>query len=436
MTAMDSPSPRWSQRQRVAAAGIFGAGLLRLLVAMWPHAEADVVSAVAVTAATPIALALVLWRWPAHRGWRVARVVGLLMACTVMLGQPGESLVHGFLLQVWGAAFIAIVVLMAPTGVGLVLAQVVQGVRRFITRRRTVGRSAAPNRAQWTLAALIFALGIGALAYHWLNAEQLEQTAALFIGLPALLAILLALTPGAKSPTGMVMKGMTIALLSSGVLLGEGIVCILMASPLFYLVGLLVGFIIETTKRRRRRTVQALLLIPLLPMSLEGVVPGASFPRDTVVHVERTVQLPDVAIEQLLGAVYPTAYPAPAFLRLGFPRPVSVRAEGLRIGDCREIQFVNRAGVQSGVRLKVVNRSPGYARFAVLADTTHIAHWLAWEWAEVRWTKRADGAVRVEWSVGYRRLLDPAWYFGPLERYGVAQCVGYLMDAALEAHGG
>ncbi len=88
------------------------------------------------------------------------------------------------------------------------------------------------TRAQKSLALLIFTLAAARLAYGLLVGNGLRETAALFIGLPALIAIIIALTPQAKSATGMVFKGMTIALLMSGILLQEGFVCILMASPL------------------------------------------------------------------------------------------------------------------------------------------------------------------------------------------------------------
>ena len=78
------------------------------------------------------------------------------------------------------------------------------------------------SASQLTLVVLIVALAAGSLLYRALYLARLEQTSALYIGVPALLAIILALTPRVKSPLAMVMKGTTLALLMSGVLLGEG----------------------------------------------------------------------------------------------------------------------------------------------------------------------------------------------------------------------
>ena len=40
--------------------------------------------------------------------------------------------------------------------------------------------------------------------------------------------------------------------------------------------------------------------------------------------------------------------------------------------------------------------------------------------AEVEWHETGDAQTRVRWTLRYRRSLDPAWYFGPWERYADA----------------
>ncbi|HEV3042201.1 MAG TPA: hypothetical protein VHA33_30860 [Candidatus Angelobacter sp.] len=88
---------------------------------------------------------------------------------------------------------------------------------------------------------LVSGIAVAGIAYRLVLGMRLEQTALLFIGIPSILAILVAATPRAKSVTGAIMKAITIALLLSGPFLGEGFICIIMAAPLFYLVGAIVG---------------------------------------------------------------------------------------------------------------------------------------------------------------------------------------------------
>jgi hypothetical protein len=66
--------------------------------------------------------------------------------------------------------------------------------------------------------------------------------------------------------------------------------------------------------------------------------------------------------------------------------------------------------------------------FSPIADDSYITHWLSWRSAEVQWAEMAPGQTRVTWTLRYQRRLDPAWYFAPLERYGVRLAAGYLIE--------
>ncbi len=80
------------------------------------------------------------------------------------------------------------------------------------------------NGAEVRLTVLIVAIAVASLAYRLVTEAGLAQTSALYIGVPALLAIILAFTPKAASPMGMIFKGTTLALLMSGILFAEGFV--------------------------------------------------------------------------------------------------------------------------------------------------------------------------------------------------------------------
>jgi hypothetical protein len=58
-----------------------------------------------------------------------------------------------------------------------------------------------------------------------------------------------------------------------------------------------------------------------------------------------------------------------------------------------------------------------------------MTHYLNWEASRVEWQPIDAGSTRVTWTLRYRRGLDPAWYFGPMERYAMHLAAGYLIDA-------
>ena len=287
------------------------------------------------------------------------------------------------------------------------------------------------NRAQWMLATLIFTMAIGRILYGILVDHHLRQTAALFIGLPALLAIILALTPKAKSVVGATLKGLTIALLLSGIFLQEGFVCILMAAPLFYTVAIVMALIVQGRRKRSgtRRTTIGLLVLPLLVMSMEGTREVWTFDRAETVTVHQRVRAEPAEIQAKLASTPVFDDVLPLYLSLGFPRPVYARGAGLEMGDTRIIGFAVGKQAPAELTLQVVESRPGLVRFEFVSDQTSIADWLGWEQAIVEWQATGSGESVISWTIHYQRQLDPAWYFGPMERYAVGLAGEYLIAA-------
>ena len=290
------------------------------------------------------------------------------------------------------------------------------------------GQKPSLSHSQWMLIFLILAVGVGSVMYHLIVRGRLEQTAALFVGIPTVLAILLAMTPKAKTATGGIMKGLTLALLLSGPLLGEGFICILMASPIFFIVGIVVSVIVDWIREKRHATLSCLVLI-LLPMSIEGTSPKLSFNREETVQAAEIVAAAEPDVRAALSRSPRTDMSLPIYLRMGFPRPTGARGNGLEVGAPRTIHFAGGEGRPGDLRLKVAESRPGYVRFDAMSDTSKVAHWLDWESSEVNWTAVDALHTRVNWTVHFRRRLDPAWYFRPWERYGTRLAAEYLIRA-------
>lgn len=277
---------------------------------------------------------------------------------------------------------------------------------------------------------------IAALFYKTLSWEHYEHSAMVFIGLPAILAVAAALLPRPATAKGAILRSTTIALLLSSILFGEGFVCIIFAAPLFYGVGLLIGTIIDHLDgggEEPPRALSCVLVLAFLPFSLEGVIPGYELARNASVSVERIVDGTPAQVEAALARTPRFDRPLPAFFtRLRFPTPGMTRGSGLQVGDTRVIELkheAHNAGHMPGLlTLTVREREPGRVLFAMTDDCSYLTHWLSWQSADVRWQQVAPGRTRVTWTLAYRRRLDPAWYFAPLERHGVGLAASYLID--------
>lgn len=290
---------------------------------------------------------------------------------------------------------------------------------------------APPKRGRFaTFGWVCIAMAVASALYRLLVIGHLEQSAMMFIGLPTVLAILLGALPAAKSATGMIVKGVTLFLLLLGILAIEGFICILMASPFFYAIGIVIGLILDLMRSRKEWNNRfRLIVIPtLILMSLEGVTGILSFPRDETVTVSREVKLSPAETRAILarGPDFDLKE-LPGFLKLGFPMPTEIAGGGLETGDTWRIHFAGGEGKPGDLFAKVTESTPDSIRVECVSDTSHIAHWLAWE--QAAWKLEPTGSgTKVTLTMSYRRLLDPAWYFKPIERHGVRKAGEYFLD--------
>jgi hypothetical protein len=289
-----------------------------------------------------------------------------------------------------------------------------------------------PSSAQVQVAAAIAVLAATAVTYHLFHGSSLKQTALFYIGLPALLAIGLVLTKPAASITGTILKALTIGLLLSPIVLGEALVCVLVAAPLFYVVGLVIGLVADAARRRGpdgfRRS--AVMLVPLGALMLEGTSPALTVPGDAVVSAERTVAASPEQVRAALAAM-PCLTPRPWTL-VKFPDLDSAIGGGLAPGDERRMAFTGPHGSGTLV-LRVAESGPTSVRFAVASDTSPMANWWQLRESSVSW-RGEGGRTAVRWTLRYRRKLAPAAYFGPVERIAAHEAAAYLIDAVATPH--
>jgi hypothetical protein len=275
----------------------------------------------------------------------------------------------------------------------------------------------------------ILLMVVFAVMYRLLVRHRLEQTSALFIGLPALLAILTVMFGRAKSATGSILIAITMAVCISGIFLGEGFICIVMAAPLFYAVGAIIGGTIDYYSRyKKRNTLTCIMVLVYLPMSFEGVTPRLSFSRDVSVTAERVVLGDAASVRETLAESPDIDQPIPIIMQR-FPLPKRSWGHGLKPGDTRGIHFAGGEGAPGDLVMVVTESSAERVVFRAVSDTSKIAHWLSWESAIVEWTPIDQSHTRVRWTLNYRRELDPAWYFGPWEHYAVTQAAKFLVTA-------
>jgi hypothetical protein len=301
------------------------------------------------------------------------------------------------------------------------------------TKSEWDNRNRAEQRARWAVSAVVISLVVVSIAYRGLVVHHLEHTSLVFIGLPALAAITLLYTRP-QTTIGTVNKVIAILLCLSGILFGEGLICILMAAPIFFFVGTMVGIVINKLRARglpddsRSGKWRGIVTLAIVPMSIEGVIPSLAFNREERVTASRVIEAAPNDVRMAIGETPWFDRELPAFFRLGFPTPTHTSGSGLRVGDERRVMFAHGQHHNGALVMRVASVDSASVVFAAVADSSYITHWLSWEESVVSWERTRDGRTRVTWTLSYRRRLDPAWYFAPLERYGVGLAAGYLIE--------
>jgi hypothetical protein len=280
--------------------------------------------------------------------------------------------------------------------------------------------------ADLTFATLIVLVSAFVVVYRALVASNLDRSVAMFVGVPMLLGVFAA----TRRPDGAVaatMKYTTLCLCVVAPLLGEGAVCLAMAAPIVYPVAALTAWLIKRKRDSRLRVVAA---VPFV-LALIGQRPPSELPLVTLtdsVDVDAPVDAVWRGIDRL---TLPLDRELPLLLRAGFPRPVALVGRGVAVGSERRVVF-DRGTVVARV---VARDERGFTVELSYADVGHefFDRWLKLEDAVFTIEPISDGRTRITHTTRYRRLLEPAFYFGPLEEAGVHQMHRFLFTAFAQA---
>jgi hypothetical protein len=287
-----------------------------------------------------------------------------------------------------------------------------------------------PHRAgaaKWILAGLVAAFG--AVMFVLAVRSGRADSAMLFVGLPALLAVVLVLLPG-RTTHGRVFQLTTVGLLVAAVALHEGAICVILAAPLVYAVAHGMTALVKWLESQPRRYA-VLPVVPLLLLSGEGVTADLRVDPAQAVTVTRVVALtPDQVRQRLIDGPRPTPVRSVPLRLLRVPTPERITGDGLAPGDRWMFHYPGSSHGSGGHTITEVEAvAPDRVEFGVVTDSAITARWLVWDGAAVGWRPVGDGRTEVRLTLAYHRRLDPSWYFGPVQLVLMHEGAGYMLDA-------
>lgn len=285
------------------------------------------------------------------------------------------------------------------------------------------------------------------LVIHLILRSDISGSAVLYVGIPTVVAgLLLPLMDsipktGWKSSFARVSLFSLIIMLASSAILFEGFICVVMFMPIYFgviLIVFLIRLAYEYNKSRRRMHLHILPLL-LLAASLEGITPELSFNRYNEVTSTKIVHASITQIKSNLLKPVELKQQRHWLLSI-FPMPYQLDINSLTVGEVHTAYyryhrwFVTNTH-EGTTQLRVAENSADRIRMEVLDDTSYLATYLKMYGTEIKFKSIDTNTTEVKLTVKYDRLLDPAWYFDPLQRFATGLFGKYLIAQMMERPG-
>jgi len=231
----------------------------------------------------------------------------------------------------------------------------------------------------------------------------------------------------------------TIVFLATSAFLMEGFLCVLMFMPIYYFIvtlGYIIGWLFTLGDKKDDNQI-GVYVLPIMVVILvsEGLTPFTTLPRDNTATYQTTTLQDVSSLKQNMAN--PIVFPADrdGFFSL-FPLPDKIKAGTLAKGDVHNLHFTYKkwgwGNFHTGEMDILIERNdPFHIETKILKNTSYLAHYMEIEGTDVRFEPLDTGETQITLTVKYKRLLDPVWYFGPMQKLAAKQSAKYLVDSII-----
>lgn len=255
--------------------------------------------------------------------------------------------------------------------------------------------------------------------------------AGLFVGLPFCLGIIAAVLHGYRNlrtcKECLMVAGLAICFLGIALFIGhiEGIVCLLMASPLIMgcaLLGAMVGFYIQQQTRSERETALLVVALVLTVPALLGA--ETVFKEEAPEYAVRT----QIVVDRSPSDVWPNVVTFPPLpepeewlFRSGIAYPIGATIVGIGAGAERRCEFSTGPFIEPIVvwdeprllKFSVTSNPPPLREWSLFGDIhpPHLEGFLVSRAGQFLLDPTSDGRTRLEGTTWYRHELWPSIYW-------------------------
>jgi hypothetical protein len=297
-------------------------------------------------------------------------------------------------------------------------------------------------RKLWLVILLMIAAA--SIAIRLLQHYQFHNSALLYVGIPFLISLSITVfrPPSSKLKWWHAYRDHSyialIVFLSSSVVLFEGFVCVVFFMPIYFLVvsvAFLINWFLHSRQLRRSKTFASVLPILVLALSLEGTSDTLSMSRNSQVTVTKVVELSPADVMKNLSRPFSLQKERNWLISI-FPMPYKIEAGSLKTGDVHRVytryhRWFATNTHEGELHLKIADVEPYRVATKFIHDSTFFASYLTATGTEIHLREISPRETEITLRIDYQRKLDPAWYFHPLQQYGVTQMAEFLIDEVM-----
>lgn len=291
----------------------------------------------------------------------------------------------------------------------------------------------------------LFLIGVCALTIRMLLDSQFGHGTLLYLLVPFVISIAIYLFTRRSERRGLGwallnhLRFATIIFLATSALLFEGFICVLMFMPIYYVL-VTAGYVFMWLFQKKPEDPADIMRVCAIPalvlvLSAEGLIPATTIARYGTATYTTVADQTNAQLQANMAAPITFAADRPWFLSL-FPLPDRIEAGTLGIGDVHRLHFTYKkwffTNYQRGeMDLRIAEVSPRHIRTEIIRNTAYLSHYMKVDGTDVYFEPLTDGRTRISLTVKYYRLLDPAWYFGPMQNLAAKQSARYLVDTII-----
>jgi hypothetical protein len=288
----------------------------------------------------------------------------------------------------------------------------------------------------------VFLIGIIAAVTRLILDSRFGTTALFYVGLPYLIGLAVYFfVPPTQGYTKVAraarhFRSVIIVMLASSLILFEGMICVLFALPIYVFFASIILAVLPPPRQKPEdfSDIFRVSAVPLLVaiLSIEGISPSLSFERE---HTVTRTQIVNASIPQIkakLAQPIALTETRSAFLKI-FPLPHKVEAGSLSAGDIHTSHYTYKRwpiGNTHHGSLETHIKELGARHIVTTIENNdaYFSHYLTIHGTRIDMTPRADGQTEIALTLAYSRDLDPAWYFGPLQKRAIGESADYLIE--------